>query len=79
MLNDDEEDSDGLGIVGFTSEKLSIEAMFWRIVCSLRLSLKEVDGWTLGEMRMAVAFLDMQSDYRRIWTPYFEMTNNDKD
>lgn len=73
MLEEDEEDSEGLGDVGFMSERLASEALFWRLVCVLRLPISEVDSWTLGEMRLASAFLEMQGDYKRIWTPYFEM------
>lgn len=73
MLADDEEDNIGIGCVGFLSDRLLSESLFWRIVCSLRLSPFEVDKWTLTDMRMAAAYLDMQNDYKRIWNPYFEM------
>lgn len=73
MLSDDDEDSEGLGDVGSMSGRLASEAPFWRLVCCLRLPLAEVDSWTLGEMRLASAFLEMQGDYKRIWNPYFEM------
>lgn len=73
MQADDEEDSDGLGVVGYPSEQLKTEALFWRLVCSLHLPKDEIDSWTLGEMRIAVAYLDMQNDYKRIWNPYFDM------
>lgn len=73
MLSDDDEDSEGLGDVGSMSGRLASEAPFWRLVCCLRLPLPEVDSWTLGEMRLASAFLEMQGDYKRIWNPYFEM------
>lgn len=73
MLADDEDDSDGLGVVGTPSDQLATEALFWRLVCTLRLSPREIDTWTLGEMRLASAFLQMQNDYKRIWTPYFDL------
>ena len=73
MLADDEEDSEGLGVVGYFSDRLTTEAMFWRIVCTLRLPLMEVERWTLGEMRLAVAYMQMQNDYKRIWSPYYEL------
>lgn len=73
MLDTDEEDSEGLGDVGSLSERMASEAPFWKLVCCLRLPIREVDSWTLGEMRMASAFLEMQGDYRRVWSPYYEM------
>ena len=44
-----------------------------RLVCSLRLSPSEVDRWSLDEMRKAGAFLSMQTDYKRIWTVYYDL------
>lgn len=73
MLAEDEEDSEGLGNVGFLSDRLSTEAPFWRLVCNLRFSPSELDKWTLEEMRMATAYMDMQNDYKRVWQPYFDM------
>lgn len=73
MLAEDEEDSEGLGVVGTFSDEMTTEALFWRLVCNLRLSLTELDGWTLGEMRKADAYLSMQNDYKRIWSPYYDM------
>lgn len=73
MLSDDATDFAGVGTVGFLSERMKTEAPFWRLVCTLRLSLKEVDSWTLGEMRLADAFLTMQNDYKRIWSPYYDL------
>ena len=75
MLSDDEDDSDGIGEVGFLSETLSTEYIFWRIVCSIGFPIREVETWTLGEMRLAISFQTMQNDYKRIWQPYFEMKN----
>lgn len=73
MLADDEEDADGLGVVGFASDTLTTEAVFWKLVVNLHLPPSEVDKWTLEEMRLASAYMDMQADYRRIWSPYFDM------
>lgn len=73
MLADDEDDTEGLGVVGYMSDKMTSEAQFWRLVCFLRLSLSEVDKWTLGEMRMANSYLNMQNDYKRIWSSYFDL------
>jgi hypothetical protein len=73
MLADDEEDAEGLGTVGNLSERLSTESMFWRLVCSLKVGKDEIDGWTLGEMRLASGYLDMQNDYKRIWPSYYEL------
>lgn len=73
MLSDDEDDSEGLGVVGYFSQKMTTESLFWRVVCNLRLPLSEVDRWTLGEMRMAGAYMEMQNDYKRIWSPYYDM------
>ena len=73
MLSDDVADSNGVGTVGFLSERMKTEAPFWRLVCTLRLSPKEVDSWTLGEMRLADAYLTMQNDYKRIWSPYYDL------
>lgn len=77
MLADDEEDSEGLGAVGFLSQRLTTEALFWRLVCCLRVSPSELDSWTLGEMRMAAGYLDMQNDYKRIWSAFFELKKED--
>lgn len=73
MLSEDEDDSEGLGNIGFMSEKLKSEALFWRIVCGMHLSLQEVDSWTLDEMRCASSWMEMQNDHKRIWTPYYDM------
>ena len=78
MQSEDAEDSEGLGTVGFLSERLTTEALFWRLVCCLRLSLNEVDAWTLSEMRLAAAYLNMQNDYKRIWTPYYQMKKDER-
>ena len=78
MTDDDKSDSEGLGDVGTMSDEMITEALFWRLVCNLRLSLKEVDSWTLGEMRKADAYLTMQNDYKRIWTPYYELKRKEE-
>lgn len=78
MTDDDKSDSEGLGVVGTMSDEMITEALFWRLVCNLRLSLKEVDSWTLGEMRKADAYLTMQNDYKRIWTPYYELKRKEE-
>ena len=67
-----------MGVVGTMSDEMITEALFWRLVCNLRLSLKEVDSWTLGEMRKADAYLTMQNDYKRIWTPYYELKRKEE-
>lgn len=72
MLGKDEQDSNDLGRVGFMSEQMKTEAPFWRLVCTLRLSPKELDTWTLNEMRMADSFMAMQMDYKRIWGFFYE-------
>ena len=77
MVEDDEKDSEGLGVVGTLSDEMTTEALFWRLVCNLRLSLKEVDSWTLGEMRKADAYMSMQNDYKRIWSPYYDLKKED--
>lgn len=78
MTDDDKSDSEGLGVVGTMSDEMITEALFWRLVCNLRLSLKEVDSWTLGEMRKADAYMTMQNDYKRIWTPYYELKRKEE-
>ena len=78
MVEDDEKDSEVLGVVGTFSDEMTTEALFWRLVCNLRLSLKEVDSWTLGEMRKADAYMSMQNDYKRIWTPYYELKRKEE-
>ena len=78
MVEDDEKDSEGLGVVGTLSDEMTTEALFWRLVCNLRLSLKEVDSWTLGEMRKADAYMSMQNDYKRIWSPYYDLKKEDE-
>ena len=77
MVEGDAKDSEGLGVVGTLSDEMTTEALFWRLVCNLRLSLKEVDSWTLGEMRKADAYMSMQNDYKRIWSPYYDMQGKD--
>ena len=78
MVEDDEKDSEGLGVVGTLSDEMTTEALFWRLVCNLRLSLKEVDSWTLGEMCKADAYMSMQNDYKRIWSPYNDLKKEDE-
>lgn len=78
MTDDDKSDSEGLGVVGTMSDEMITEALFWRLVCNLRLSLKEVDSWTLGEMRKADAYLTLQNDYKRIWTTYYELKRKEE-
>lgn len=78
MTDDDKSDSEGLGVVGTLSDEMITEALFWRLVCNLRLSLKEVDSWTLGEMRKADAYLTMQNDYKRIWPSYYELKRKEE-
>ncbi|MBR6448354.1 MAG: hypothetical protein IKS96_07275 [Fibrobacter sp.] len=72
MLADDEEDEEGIGNVGHMSDLLVTEALFWRLVCNLRLSPEDVDKWTLGEMRLADAYMTMKKDYKRIYHPYLK-------
>lgn len=73
MQDDDESDFAGLGEVGYMSEQLSSEALFWRLVYHLRLSLSEVDSWSLSEMRLASGYMEMQNDYKRIWSTYYDL------
>ena len=77
MTEDDKTDSDGLGEIGTLSDEMTAEAPFWRLVCNLRLSLKELDSWTLGEMRMADAYMKMQNNYKRIMPVYYRMQGKD--
>ena len=77
-MEDDKSDSDGMGVVGTLSDEMITEALFWRLVCNLRLSLKEVDSWTLGEMRKADAYLSMQNDYKRIWPTYYDQKRKEE-
>lgn len=79
MLSKDEKDSKELGLVGTMSDEMLTEALFWRLVCNLRLSPSEMDKWTIGEMRKADAFLSMQTDYKRVWLVYFELSKLDED
>lgn len=79
MLSDDEDDSSGLGQVGFLSDRMTTEALFWRLVCNLRLSPSDVDSWTLGDMRMADAYMSMQNDYKRIWSPYYDLKREENE
>ena len=79
MLSKDEKDSKELGLVGTMSDEMLTEALFWRLVCNLRLSPSEMDKWTIGEMRKADAFLSMQTDYKRVWPVYFELSKVDDD
>ena len=73
MLQDDARDEDELGEIGHFSEKIAGEAMFWRLVCTIHMPPAELDRWTLGEMRSANAFLNMQQDYKRAWSSLYEM------
>ena len=79
MLSKDEKDSKELGLVGTMSEEMLTEALFWRLVCNLRLSPSELDTWPLSDMRMADAYMTMQNDYKRIWTPYRAMQREEED
>lgn len=79
MMEEDDSDSEGLGTVGNMSERMASESIFWRLVVSLRLPIREVENWTLGEMRMATAYLDMQGDYKRIWSSYYDIKREQKD
>jgi hypothetical protein len=78
MVQDDDKDSKELGVVGTFSDEMTTEALFWRLVCNLRLSLKEVDSWTMGEMRMADAYMSMQNDYKRIWPTYYNIKKEEE-
>ena len=78
MLADDKEDSDGIGDVGHLSDQLRTEALFWRLVCNLRLSPKEVDKWTFGEMLLADAYMTVQNDYKRILPVYYDMKKEEE-
>lgn len=78
MNQDDDKDSKELGVVGTLSDEMTTEALFWRLVCNLRLSLKEVDSWTLGEMRKADAYMSMQNDYKRIWPTYYNIKKEEE-
>ena len=78
MIQDDDKDSKELGVVGTFSDEMTTEALFWRLVCNLRLSLKEVDSWTLGEMRKADAYMSMQNDYKRIWPTYYNIQKEEE-
>jgi hypothetical protein len=71
--SDDSEDADDLGDIGTVSERLSTERMFWRLVTKLHLPIKEVDSWTLSEMRCACASMDMEDDYKRAYQTLVEM------
>ena len=44
MLAKDDADSKGLGLVGTMSDEMLTEALFWRLVCNLRLSPKEIEA-----------------------------------
>lgn len=77
MTEDDKIDSQGLGEIGTLSDEMTTEALFWRLVCNLRLSLKEVDSWTLDEMRKAGAFLSMQNDYKRAISAYSDVKKDE--
>lgn len=77
MVAEDDADLEGLGKIGEISDKMTTEALFWRLVCNLRLSLKELDSWTLGEMRMADAYMKMQNNYKRIMPVYYRMQGKD--
>ena len=78
MIQDDDKDSKELGVVGTLSDEMTTEALFWRLVCNLRLSLKEVDSWTLGEMLKADAYMSMQNDYKRIWPTYYNIKKEEE-
>lgn len=73
MLDIDGDESDEMGDVGKLSPKLSSELLFWKLVCTLHLSLKEVDSWTLDEMRLAAAFGQMTSDNKRLWSTFYDV------
>lgn len=73
MVEGDAKDSEGLGVVGTLSDEMTAEAPFWRLVCNLRLSPKEVDSWSMNEMRKAGAYLSMQNDYRRAISAYCDV------
>ena len=75
----DEIDSKGLGLVGTMSDEMLTEALFWRLVCNLRLSPKEIESWTIGDMRKADSYMAMQMDYKRIWPVYYDLSRNDDD
>ncbi|MBO7412854.1 MAG: hypothetical protein J6U20_04230 [Fibrobacter sp.] len=77
MLAKDDADSKGLGLVGTMSDEMLTEALFWRLVCNLRLSPKEIEEWTLNDMRKADAFMSMQMDYKRIWPVYFDLSKDE--
>lgn len=70
MLEEDGEDEVGIGHVGDMSDQLETEALFWRLVCNLRLSPSEIDRWTLSEMRLAEAYMKMQNDYKRVYPAF---------
>ena len=65
MLEKDDKTTESLGTIGTFSDRMITEALFWRLVCNLRLSPKEIDTWTIGQMRMADAYMNMQNDYKR--------------
>lgn len=79
MLETDEDDSDYMGTVGKLSDKLAGELLFWKLVCTLRLSLTEVDSWTLEEMRLASAYNQMQSDYKRLWSSFYDLKREEQE
>jgi hypothetical protein len=79
MLADDENDSSELGVIGTLSDEMTTEALFWRLVCNLRLSPTELERWTLGDMRKADAYLPMQSDYKRAFYASRELQREDEE
>lgn len=79
MLDEDASDAEDLGSVGFMNDTLTTQHPFWRIVCNLHFPPSEVDGWTLGEMRIATAYLDMQGDYKRAWSSMYDLRRTGKE
>lgn len=59
-----------IGKVGHLSEDLQTEWPFWRLVLDLKLSITEVDKWSLNEVYRANALLDMQDDYEDAMNAY---------
>lgn len=77
MAQQDDEDCARLGKVGNMSDRMSSEILFWRVVCSGGFSLREVDRWTLDEMRLAAGFNRMQSDYKRLWNTFYDVNREE--
>ena len=73
MMSEDSEDDVDMGVIGKVRGRLEKETIFWRIVVTLRMQPSDVDGWSLGEMRAAISFVNMQNDYKRAWSAMYDI------